>query len=373
MSRYQIVPLEAGILEQAAELNRWVHGGTRAQQKAYLEWKYLRNPYVSEPLGYVAVHERRVIGMRCLYGLRWRFGASEKTYDLPAAAESGILDEFRDQGLFGALHDALLEDAGGRGYTHVLNLSATPQVSMTSMLTFGWKGVLPYDVMALGRTESEGRRGQSIVRRLVPLRVRDAAARLVRSRTASRTVSAFDRRFTFRSATSLVRVADSYAVLADVASRSGEDEGIQLVRDETFFRWRLENPLASYRFLIAEGDEGCGFLIVGAMPHQLPAFILEWRAASSSIKEALLAAILQGGGLKNVAIWSATLTREDVATLASRGLVPVEPRSSVERRRKALLVRPIKNPEEHERWALDGVRLDEAGSWNLGALASDAY
>ena len=259
-----------------------------------------------------------------------------------------------------------------RGFTHVLNLSARPEVALTSMLTFGWKGVVPQDVMAIGASGEPQLRAYA--RRAVPAKLKPLARRLIRS--SRRTTHAFpaaDSGIVHRSTTTEVRATSSIAELADVARRSLYDERLGLVRDESFLEWRFGNPFRSYRFLIADGDSGCGYLVLCRRPNRVPVFIIDWQAGGVDVQRALLAAAVEGLRLPNLSIWSATLTQTELTSLRAMGFVPRVPPSLLERRRHALLVRPAGDPRDDTQWKLDGLRLDASETWSVGAIGSDSY
>ena len=366
-----LTSLRPEVLDLAAELNRRIRGGTLEEQRTFLTWKYFDNPYLPEPVMHVALHDGRAVGMRGYYGTCWRVGGTGRTHVFPAASDSAILDEYRETGLYAELNSAALEDVARRGFTHVVNLSARPEVALTSMLTFGWKGVVPQDVMTIGASTEPPSR--ALVRRAVPSKLLPLARRLVRSSRRSSHAFSGTSGVVYRSPTTEVRATISSAELADVARRCSYDERLGLVRDERFIMWRFAKPFVAYRFLIADGDSGCGYLILCRRPNRIPVFILDWKADTVDIQRALLAATLEGLRLPNLSIWSATLTEPELTTLRAMGFVPRVPPSPLDRRRQALLVRPTADPRDDALWEVDGLRLDAAETWSVGAVGSDAY
>ena len=158
-----------------------------------------------------------------------------------------------------------------------------------------------------------------------------------------------------------------------MAHRSPSTERFTLIRDRSFLEWRFANPFRSYRFLIADGDSGCGYLVLCRRPNRVPVFILDWQAGAVDIQHALLAAVVEGLRLPNLSIWSATLTQTQLGSLRAMGFVPQVPPSLLERRRQALLVRPTGDPRDDTLWELDGLRLDASETWSVGAIGSDSY
>ncbi|CAN5691464.1 hypothetical protein BH18ACT13_BH18ACT13_07780 [soil metagenome] len=375
MSGYELRRLEPELLEQAAELVSSVRGGTLEQHIAHYDWKYLHNPYIAEPIMHVALRGGRAVGMRGFYGTCWENGAGGQRYVFPAASDSTILAEHRDGKLYRALGEAMLEDAASRGFTHLLNLSASPQTALTAMLQFGWKGIGPREVMAT-RATTKGPRARGL-RRLVPAPAR-ALIRRGRGRLISdpgrRAFAALDRSELGRGSRSPteIRLTSSPAELADIARRSGGNARLRPARDDDFYRWKFSNPTRTYRFVVADDGAGrCGYLIL--CWKFLPCvFMLDWQATSTDLSDELLATALSKGKLSAVSIWSAGLSPAELAILRARGFAPLE-RTGIERRRQSLLVRPLANPEAVESWVLDGIRLDVASSWDVRATASDFF
>ena len=91
---YEIVSYRPEFKSQVAELQRHQWGPDATLNAAYLEWKYERNPYLSTPLIYLALHGEHVVGMRAFCGGRWEVG--EPTQLLPAlvAEERSVVRQF---------------------------------------------------------------------------------------------------------------------------------------------------------------------------------------------------------------------------------------------------------------------------------------
>jgi hypothetical protein len=373
MSGYGLEPLHRDLLDKAAALDRRVRGGTLDEQRAYLTWKYLRNPYLPQPLMWLALHEGQAIAMRGFHGMRWQRGHGADTYLLPAASDSAVLQGFRDSGIYDALHDAIAEDAERRGLTHLLNMSAAPRVALTAILKFGWKSVVPQEVMAMGQGSPPSSAPRSPLRRVVPASVRRLVAAPMRRGRRSSALARVRFGELYRTSTTVVRATRSWAEVADVARRARDEARLAVHLDEAFFTWKFAKPFGSYLSVVADGDSGGGYLVLLARPDRAGVFILDWRAETPDARGALLEAVVEGLGLRNLSIWSATLSHQEVAALEGFRFERLEPASPTERRRSSLLVRPVGDPADPGRWELDGHRLDQATTWSIGAIASDSY
>jgi hypothetical protein len=376
MSDLEIARFASEHVMEAAEVTKNAFGGTVGLHAAYLDWKYVRNPYISEPLLYVALHRGRVVATRGFYGTCWTAGRVGPRYVLPAASDTAILTEYRDRGLDRELNDVAFGDARGRGYTHVVNLSANPQAMVSAMVSFGWKAVVSQNVLEVAATTRAPAPART---RLQPANVRSLSGRLrarlaFRSGRVPRALAELDNK---RSSDALaragIRVTRDAAELATIAARSHVGSRLGLAWDEEFCSWRFVKPGADYRFLLVDDDSGFGFLVLGASLGRAGVSILGWEASSAEVAARLLDGTLSHRRSEVLDTWSGPLSRDEVALLTSRGFTPVEYASVLERRRKALLVRPLASGSDEARWELDGRRLDDPAVWRVSAAGSDAY
>ncbi len=365
MGKYTITPLRRDLIPDVAAVASRIRRRSSRFEHAYFEWKYFRNPYLAEPIFHVALAEGRVVGMRGFYGTCWRYGQTGASYVLPAAADLMILEAHRKSGLYAELNNAALADAANRGYTHVLNLSASAENALAAILSQGWKGVVrheavtdaPPDALAPPPPPSLARRGLSRLRRLGG-GSSSAFSVLERAEQAGAL------------AKSGVRVATSVAELADVSKRVGSSERLELAPDEAYYRWRFENPEAEYATLLAEDGDDCGYVVAGIMPGKPTGFILDWRATTDELRLRLLDAVLAHvPGM--FSIWASNLADTELAQLAARGFRREDASEQESRWRWSLLVKSTTS--DRGRPPLDGIDPFEPAIWNAAALASDAY
>ena len=105
-------PGSSACLDPDAELNA-----------AYLDWKYHQNPYIREPLIYLAFVDEQLVGMRGVFGTRWEVGEPSESFTLPYADDLVIDPGFRRGGVHGQLMRFALDDLERRGYRYLINLT----------------------------------------------------------------------------------------------------------------------------------------------------------------------------------------------------------------------------------------------------------
>ena len=144
---YEIVshcPAHKGQLA-ALQTNLWTTDINQAAR--YLEWKHEENPYVKEPLVYLAFHGRELVGMRRFYGARWEVGSPP---EICSADDFVIAPQHRDRGLATIIMNAAFGDLARRGHQYVFNLSGG-QTTVLSSLAMGWKSAGPLEPIGLER------------------------------------------------------------------------------------------------------------------------------------------------------------------------------------------------------------------------------
>jgi len=140
MADYEIVPYRPELKEQVVELRRDTYLDDFPESRRYLEWKYERNPYITEPIFYLALYAGRVVGMRGIYGTCWHTGESGEPVVIPCADDFAIARSHRDTGVVGRIMRVALDDLARRGFAFVMNASGG-RVTVLSSLAMGWKSI----------------------------------------------------------------------------------------------------------------------------------------------------------------------------------------------------------------------------------------
>ena len=385
MSRYRLEIFEPGMLDSVADLRRSLWGRSRSSNRAYLEWKYLQNPYLADPLIYVALAGDRVVGMRGMYGTGWLAPGVDGHVVLPCAADSGIATEYRDQGLFADLTGFAVADLKRRGFQYVINMSATPANYVTSIMTMGWKKVGSYDPLLRTRDPIQPRQPtlQQIgagtrSRRLVGALKNSTLVRsTVRNlRDLRRGVLAKDPFVELDRADPLrgsqpVQVTDlpRPSVMGQLVAQSARAAAIRHVRDETYYAWRYRNPLATYRFVFLGGDQPQAFLVLHGTEADKAIHVVDWAGDPAGVGDLLDVSIL-GGKPARVGAWGATVPAEIRSRLDQAGFAP--DRSSPMARRGGLIVKSLADGEPGT-WAVGSSQLLNLANWDLHMIFSDRF
>ena len=311
----------------------------------YFEWKYERNPYLSHPHVYLAMHEGDVIGMRGVYGARWEVGVRARTFEIPCAADLVIAPEHRGRGVFTRIMQCALADLRHEDVAWLFNLSASAATRLGS-LGMKWRAAGPIERM----TRPAAARG--------PARQVFAWWRAARHRSGVR---------------ARIELSDTVRpeAMAELLERTGRTGRIRHVRDDEYFAWRFQNPLSSYRFVFLGGRRLDAYLVLRSaryVPHGRSTWIADWAGVSPAARLRVLAAALEMSGPFEV--WSGPLDEADRNELRRAGFLDRPARSFAEYY-PCVLVRPVAPEPPPPPWQLEGLDLLDVASWDVRLLDSD--
>lgn len=370
MNAVEVIHYDASLLEELVEFRRKGYETGFPESRDYLAWKYQHNPYINEPLFYLARADGRIIGMRGMYGTRWECGAERATMVLPCADDFVIEPEFRNIGVATLIMREALADLARRGFEYVLNTSGG-RVTVMSSLAAGWRSA--------GAVEPVVRRSRSeSVRQAVRTRVREMPAiwRLARSKSAT-VISSTE---PFERVDRMERVAakepGAFIVaertprverMAGLIERLPYDGRIRHVRDAEYLEWRYQNPIRQYRFFYYEqGGRVEGYLVLARYVEcqlpTLPFHIVDWEGSSDAIRGELLECATQVADIPELGTWAAGLSPTSRAQLGRAGFVPTD----IDMRKRGMPCILVKNLRDAPpaSWKLAGTSLLDSARWD---------
>ncbi len=366
---YQIVRYRPEFRQQVVELLGHLKGRDAAANSAYFEWKYERNPYLSPPLLFVALHDGQVAGFKTFFGLKWEAGTSDAAPDCLGAADVVVAPEHRRRGVLKKIMEHAVGDLRSQGYAYLFDISATP-VNYLALLGTGWRSPGPYRTLrrdsgraALGRKLRQAANRIPVVRRHAGNRLFPLLPGLQNpfqplDDFAGQGTKAAGRVSTAREP----RPSD----MAELVARIGTDGRIRAFRDREFLTWRYQDPHYVHRFIYLEHDRLDGYLALQTRPEigRAEATIVEWEASTPDVHEALLDAALEAG-FETLSIWSATLGPENMAILRSRGFRSFDDTEGVEGYRPAMLVLALDEAKPESEWRSGARTLLNLADWDM--------
>lgn len=377
MSDYRLVRYERRHHEAVAWFRHSVFGYPLARTSAFLRWKYVDNPYDSEPGIYLALQGDRVVGMRGVCGGKWEADGQAPEL-LLTGVDTGLHPEHRDGSLYRELNEFTFADLASRGHHRIISLSPTPEAYLAAVLTLGWKGIgsLGY----LVRTQDSATSGAGTSQKGMRVRLGSVARRispamsLVRWRRKRAPFNRFDKQMSRLTDDRHVWTSDTPKadLMADLVERIGTDRRIRHVRDTTYLNWRYRNPANPYRFLYWGTDSLEGYLALMKGTTTGPAYILDWEATDPEVASALLNAIVHSNAFPHLRIWGVNLPAIRREMLTDAGFAE-PPASETSRHADRFIVRALGTDSPEQAFAMGNKRLDQVADWDLRMVYSTAF
>jgi hypothetical protein len=394
MSKYQFAVLDPEMLYQVVPMRLEMGAYSRSGDLAYLTWKYLKNPYLTDPLVFVVRSEGKVVAMRGIYGTSWIVPGTDKPQTIPCSADTAIAPEHRSAGLFADLTEFMESGLADRGYRYVINMGATPANHVASIVNLRWQKVGSYEPLVRS-TRSVGTAGppqatartaslaDPLLRRLKKSQVLRKAVR--QARTARRNTfgpspfSGLDKHVSAGKGPTSLEVASEPRpqAMARLAERFDDPERIHHLRDEDYFAWRYGNPLVRdrwfqgrlhRRFVFLGVGEGEGYAVFQGMPAKPEVQLVDWAGDGETFAELLGVAIelIQPAQLST---WGATLAGSIKTELGQSGFVADE--RGPQTRWQGLLLNALSSGDTHEP-TIGSSKMLDMNSWDLRMIHSDA-
>jgi GNAT superfamily N-acetyltransferase len=371
-SSCRVVPFSAEHKPLVAELLRHLASQDVRLNASYIEWKYQQNPYIRDPLVYLAFVGDKLVGMRGAFGTQWEVGDPAEFLTLPYVDDLVVDPAYRRQGLHRIIMNFVLRDLAGRGYRYVVNLSAS-RVTVEASMNMQWRNagrVKPLHRRTLRKAAAESLANRA---RRLPFVWRWADNfSAVSGRSGDRLFDRFDARFSepdqlrdprspFAQKTPLARE------MGQLVARLPRDGRIRHVRDETYFAWRFGNPFRNYRFLYVGRELLRGYLVLQQTPsvNGDRACIVDWEAESDLLRAELLSVAIEYGGFPELYIWQLGASPSSTQLLERHRF-----KSLHAPHENCILVRSLHDDELNATWILGGHALDDANQWDLRMIYS---
>jgi GNAT superfamily N-acetyltransferase len=376
---YEIIRYHPDLKAEIIKLQTHLWSPDLIQNASYFEWKYERNPYIREPLIYLAVHNDKPIGMRGFFGVQWQCGMPVQRFNGLYADDMVIAPEHRRVGLMSKIMTFAFKDLMGRGYEYVFNLSAV-DVTLRSSLDMGWRSAGWVQPMRWRSRRTAAWR--AVLRLSTPLPFVSRCLSRLASKRPRRSLKNADltrlhqvlRHTPHISFLDVPRCKD----MADLVERIGATGRIAHARNGEYFQWRFQNPQSRYRFLFwQEMGRLEGYLVLQEYTSDEDQRdvlnIVDWEASRIGVKAGLLQTTISAfAGAVPILIWSATLPRQEIKLLQNSRFHLLKPPREALRSPPAILVRPIDQARLAGEWKLANRPLLDLASWDMRMLYSMA-
>ncbi|MEW6721528.1 MAG: GNAT family N-acetyltransferase [Thermodesulfobacteriota bacterium] len=381
-SEYEVVRYRPEHKRAVAELQRHLWTSDVSMNIAYLEWKHERNPYLSEPLIYLACCDGKPVAMRSMFGVNWETGTPPMRYPGICPDDMVIEPAHRNIGLATVLMKAVFKDLETLGHDRVFSLSAGKITRLTS-LAMGWRAVGSVRPHRWRSSSAERlqRLGNALRRTTFLWRISD----LVPHREWGREQCSIHELCNPQGMPAR-RIGGNLTVerdakpgdMARLISRIEYDGRIRHVRDAGYLEWRFRNPIHRYIFLYRwDGDGLGGYLVLqqylSDLSDGLRVNIVDWEGTSLRIRAELLQAALRLHPFFDLTIWTVSLGEDSMRLLGDAGFRPVpegQEGAGVGQEHPCLLVRGIPGGPAAPEPSFGGRRLEDISQWDIRMLYS---
>jgi GNAT superfamily N-acetyltransferase len=376
---YAIIRYRPEDKNDVVELQKHLWSPRSDLNRSYLEWKYEQNPYLKDPLLYLALCDGRVVGMRGMLGARWEAGTPPKTFPGICTEDSVIHPDHRNRRISTKIMKTAFEDLAAQSHRYLYSLSAAP-ITLMASLAMGWKSVGPFQIQCLRSRRAE--------------RFHALRSRVREMRFFWRYENRLPLRHWAEKRKPLHALGDSSGIggrtgrpgilvdrnprpgeMADLVARMEYDGRIRHVRDREYFSWRFRNPLHRYLFLYRQEEKLEGYLVlqeyVSEFRSRAQVNIVDWEGTSQSVRAGLLHAAIGLCPFPDLNIWTATLSEESKSLVREAGFRPVHEATAGTRDiPPSLLVRSLQRGVPAADWSLDDHRLLDMGNWDMRMIYS---
>lgn len=341
--------------------------------RSYVKWNYIDRPHSRPPIIYFVRAGEEIVAMRGAYETTWQVNNAPARFNVLCSADVLILQDYRNKGIYKKLADFVMEDLDKMGVRYFISFNATPLNTMIS-LSMGWKSVGRINIMKKQfRTKTS--KAVALAKKLAGPYARQLLRKTGMNLILKRREKNNSQRIDMIYQSSKTRLPSQ--ILMEDKPRPREmallvnsilpKNKITLVRDETFFCWRYNNPLSKYLFLYWH-DEGLkGYLVLQSHLYSLESGgshnILELEAADSSIRIGLLNSLISVMNSGSISIWTSMLDKVSCDFLISNGFKEDNSTNSVKEHTKTILIWPI--GDHNDKMEFQGLNLPDAQSWNL--------
>ncbi len=324
---------------------------------AYLNWKYLNNPF-SEVVGlYLVFSGDQLVAMRGAYGVRWQ--RSIESRDLPMASVGDLIidPDHRGQGLFSKLMAFMVGDLAARGVEYIVNLSPGT-LTQLSAIASGWRSLGAVEEWTLLTMRYRLLRKFNHILKIEPQKPFDRLQKYLGNESRSENLS-------------LVLEKQPRPHQMETLVEALEKDGrIHQDKSEAYFTWRFCNPLSEFRFIYAGDLDGYLVLQAHRFRETHSVQIVDWEAKEFYVLEKMLKYAVRLCAWLPLSLAPTCIGQKESELLSHCGFKRKQFGVRVSDYRPMILVRPTVDRREEKTREFD---INDASNWNLRPIYSDNY
>jgi GNAT superfamily N-acetyltransferase len=342
------------MLPQILDIMSSLWGKDLESRNEYFKWKYIDNPNAEAPLGIVALHKGRVVGFRGYFATRFEIPDKTKNLIVLVAGDTCVHPDYRRRGLSVLMGNLAMHTFSGT-YKLFLNMTTTAP-SLPGYLKMGFQPIT--EKVYLSQYNWRG-----FIRYLLTYNKRPS---IEKGRITTGTfgqVILSDR----------PKPAEMATICVEEASCN---QRIRLFKDETFFRWRFENPFKKYRFYYFRQNSGIkGYVIIGLSPNRQRGYILDFADVDGESVIGILRHMIQNRHYDMLSIYHFSVPEELRKKLENVGFKESGLARRLEHKKMGelpVLIRPVMKSYTEDDWEVEGIDIRKMKNWQMTEICSDS-
>ena len=360
---YEIINYDEKYDDEIYEFQKQLWTADFNLNKNYFRWKYIENPVSDSPKIYLVLSAGKLIAFRGMHDMHWQIGGTPNRFIALSSTDLHIHQDYRNKGIYTNLMNFVLRDLNEKGYRYIFNFSAG-NVNYINSLAMGWKSIGRIKVLNKTYPRKELSTVTIAKKILRKIGVSEIIKKIIHipkpmDRLSGESLTEPHPR---------IRVENKPKPkeMAALVKNLIPTNKITLNRDETYFRWRYNNPISKYIFLYLYDDNLKGYLVLGNqelfLGHDDTLNIFELEATTSSTKVELLNHLLKIMDYGKISVWERMLDQDSLDYLISQEFTDGNLRKSVKDHAQTIL---IKSLDKDNRFEYQGLDLLDSHNWDL--------
>lgn len=345
-------------ITEIGEILTHLYGLDKETNIRYFQWKYEKNPHFSEPVGFVATYEEKIVGFRGFFVTKWKLGSEDKTLLLLSSSDVCVHPNHRRKGLFKAMTKLAVNENANKSFNGYVNLSSN-QKSTPCDIKMGWVNVVARKTL---RKCSASSLLRYMMKQKFGLKLKGFY--LPSGRFGNIEVS---------------NRLEADKMCAVYAERNIGRNKLSLVMDNEYLRWRLQNPLKKYIFVyVWQDNRMVGYAVLGISrycpPNTNRAAVIDFAQSNEGALDQIMYHVRKYGRNNILDIWDYGMDDGLTNIFKRNGFIKKHLTTRMQSRLRGeryMLVRPVRENYTEQDWFIGNCDIRNPKEWDIREICSD--
>ncbi len=317
---------------------------------AHFKWKYLDNPYTDKPLALIAKHKNNIVGFKGLFITKWEI--ADQQLFLVCASDGKIHPDHRRKGLYSSLTNYHLQQLDTSEYNAYIETSGNINATKAS-LKLGWKPLAPRIYP----------RKTTFTNVMMMYLKKKLGFNLQRNNITFGTYNNIE----------ISKSCHYKDIIKLEHTINNNNNVLQLVKDETFYKWRFGSERRNYMFYYYyEQGELKAYIIVLVEEYNI-AKIIDYAFVKKQYISSLLTHIIKNNHFNIISILEISLN-DELKEILRRMNFSANDLFSIfikEEENLQITIRPVKNEYKQNDWKINTLDIRKSSNWMIKEICSD--